>query len=71
MDNVVDKAHLTSQKPNIHAVFNKLLVLEAKIYVNKIKYLAFAVATHQTANAVNSYKNPTQGITSNGHGKLL
>ena len=44
----MDKGHLTSQKPNIHAVFNKLPVLEAKIYVNKIKYLAFHVATRQT-----------------------
>lgn len=67
----MDKGHLTSQNPNIHAVFNKLPVLEAKIYVNKIKHLAFPAATQQTANAANSYKNSKQGITSNGQAKLL
>ena len=67
----MDKAHLTSQKPNIHAVFNKLPVLEAKINVNQIKYLAFHVAEHQSRDAANSYKTSKQGITSNGRGKLL
>lgn len=52
----MDKAHLTSQNARIHAVFNKLPVLEAKIYVNKIKYLAFSSALRQTTDEANSYK---------------
>jgi hypothetical protein len=71
VDNVVDKAHLTSQNARIHAVFNKLPVLEAKIYVNKINNLAFSAASHQTPDEANSYKNSKQGITSNGKGKCL
>ena len=71
MDNVVDKAHLTSQNARIHAVFNKLPVLKAKIYVNKIKNLGFRAAARQTPDEANSYKNPKQGITSNGSGEFL
>ena len=71
MDNVVDKDYLTSQNARIHAVFNKLPVLEAKIYVNKINNLAFRAATRQIIYEANSYKNSKQGITSNGKGKLL
>ncbi|MBZ2209462.1 hypothetical protein [Massilia soli] len=67
----MDKALLTTQKPNIHAVLNKLPVLKAKIYTNEIKYLALGAATHQTPDAANSYKTSLQGITSNGQGKLL
>ena len=71
MDNVVDKAHLTSQNARIHAVFNKLPVLEAKIYVNKINNLGFGTAMQQSADEANSYKNSKQGITSNGGGNFL
>lgn len=67
----MDKAHLTSQNARIHAVFNKLPVLEAKIYVNKIKYLAFGSAPHQSTDEANSYNNSVQGITGNGAGKFL
>jgi hypothetical protein len=56
VDNVVDKAHLTSQNASIHAVFYKLLVLEAKIYVNKINHLALRGAVHQSLYEANSYK---------------
>lgn len=67
----MDKDYLTSQNARIHAAFNKLPVLEAKIYVNKIKNLGFSSATHQSPDEANSYKNPGQGITSNGKGKFL
>lgn len=62
----MDKDYLTSQNARIHAVFNKLPVLKAKIYVNKINNLAFCAATGQTPDEANSYKNAKQGITSNG-----
>jgi hypothetical protein len=71
VDNVVDKAHLTSQNARIHAVFNKLPVLEAKNYVNKINYLAFRSALHQNTDEANSYKNSPPGITGHGAGKFL
>lgn len=71
MDNVVDKGHLTSQNARIHAVFNKLPVLKAKIYVNKINNLGFSAAAQQTTYEANSYKYSQPGITSNGNGKLL
>ncbi|MGZ8291157.1 MAG: hypothetical protein ACXW2U_06080 [Telluria sp.] len=67
----MDKADLTSQKPCIGAVFNKLPVLEAKIYVNKINYLAICAALHQSINEANSYKSCNQGITDNSKGKIF
>ncbi|NML59950.1 hypothetical protein HHL21_02390 [Massilia sp. RP-1-19] len=67
----MDKARLTSQNARIHAVFNKLPVLEAKIHVNKIKNLAFSAASQRSLDAANSYKISLPGITSNGNRKFL
>ena len=71
MDNVVDKAYLTSQNASIHAVLNKLPGFKAKIYVNKINNLAARAAVHQSMDEAKSYKRAKQGITDNSKGKIF
>lgn len=71
MDNDVDKPHLTSQKPFIHAVCNKLPGFKAKIYANEINNLVPCAAGHQTIHEANSYKTRNRGITGNTEGKIF
>ncbi|WP_147373766.1 hypothetical protein [Massilia cavernae] len=56
---------MTSQNARIHAVFNKLPGLEAKIYANKIKHLGDHAAARQSIDEANSYKTGQRGITDN------
>jgi hypothetical protein len=59
VDNIVDKPTLVPCQPRIHAVFNKMPVLEAKNKVIKIRHLA----TKKFASTVPMGHFPTSPIT--------
>jgi hypothetical protein len=63
VDNIVDKPACTPRQPCIHAVFNKLPVLNAKIKPNQINDLAQMRNFPTSTDEVLSYKILQQGIS--------
>jgi len=63
VDKVVDKPVRTARKARIKALFNKMHIPQAKINVNKIKYLKSWPRQARRRYAANSYNGEKQGIT--------